>query len=327
MLRLYVLFLVHLFLLPPANAQYQNDIPVEIVAAYSDAVVAIVCEGIRYDDKRDPYRGSGFMVSPKGYIVTNSHVVPEFSWYKSHVCEIRTNDAKGKYAFSSEDVVGRDRRNDIAVIKINSSELFPYVPVNIKENAARQGSYLTILSYPLGNELSDRVSVSEGLLSNDRLKSGRWMTGAALNPGSSGGAVFNSSKEVVAVARSGIRTISYVDASRTIEINVDRINLLIPLALGKMSGVDTYFESDFPSLVKDVIFNIADINHGAARVGETIIPAPAGKVFEGFTENVKGIQATLNSAKLSDDKRSIRLRYEFKASSGEGVWGDRKSVV
>jgi len=137
--------------------------------------------------------GSGILISPDGYIVTNNHVV-------DGATEIRvtTNDRKTYTA----KLVGADSLTDLAVIKIDASGL-PSVPWgNSKE--LRPGQ--TVLAF--GNPFGFRFTVTRGIVSglnrpnpdSDRRRPGGFIqTDAAINQGNSGGALVDARGEVVGI--------------------------------------------------------------------------------------------------------------------------------
>jgi serine protease Do len=84
-------------------------------------------------------QGSGFFISPDGYGVTNNHVVNN-----AHSVEIATDDGKTYTA----KVVGTDPKTDVALIKVNGREDFPYV--KFADNAPRIGDWVLAVGNPYG---------------------------------------------------------------------------------------------------------------------------------------------------------------------------------
>ena len=134
--------------------------------------------------------GSGFIVSPDGYIVTNAHVVDGASEVTVRLTDRREFTAK---------VIGADKRTDIALIKIDAKNL-PALDLSAPPPVKR-GEWVIAIGSPFGFE----NSVSAGIVSGvHRALPGGQMTpfiqtDVAVNPGNSGGPLLNSAGQVVGV--------------------------------------------------------------------------------------------------------------------------------
>ncbi len=133
--------------------------------------------------------GSGILVDPKGYIITNNHVVEGATKIKVSVPEGEEYTAK---------VIAGDSLSDIAVIKIDGSRDFPFVKIG-NAKAMKTGDWVIAIGSPFGLE----QTVTAGIISatsrffdtfNDYLQ-----TDAAINPGNSGGPLVNMNGEVVGI--------------------------------------------------------------------------------------------------------------------------------
>ena len=153
-------------------------------------------------DLRRQGGGSGFIISADGLIVTNSHVVEDADEVLVKLTDNREFKAK---------VIGSDKRSDVAVIKIDAKDL-PAVKVG-NPDRLRVGEWVAAIGQPLGFE----STLTSGIVSaKSRASRGGDSTGdlvpfiqhdAAVNPGNSGGPLFNMRGEVVAI-NSMIATVS-----------------------------------------------------------------------------------------------------------------------
>jgi serine protease Do len=140
--------------------------------------------------------GSGFIVDPAGYIVTNQHVVERAADLKIHVT---TNDGK---TYNAHYITGDDK-TDLAFIKIDAETAFPFINLdNISPNLLGQ----TVIV--VGNAVGYGSSISRGVLSavkrditvDDTEYKGLVQTDAAINPGNSGGPVIDLSGRLVGIS-------------------------------------------------------------------------------------------------------------------------------
>src|SRR5438270_6613363 len=140
--------------------------------------------------------GSGFIIDPAGYIVTNQHVVERAADLK---IQVTTNDGK---TYNAHYITGDDK-TDLAFIKIDAKADFPFVSLdNISPNLLGE----TVIV--VGNAVGYGSSISRGVLSavkrhitvdNTEYKD-LVQTDAAINPGNSGGPVIDISGRLVGVA-------------------------------------------------------------------------------------------------------------------------------
>jgi serine protease Do len=140
--------------------------------------------------------GSGFLVDPAGYIVTNQHVVERAADLK---IEVTTNDGK---TYSAHYITG-DEDKDLAFIKIDAKAAFPFVDLqNISPNLLGQ----TVIV--VGNAMGYGSSISRGVLSATKRDitvdntdyHNLIQTDAAINPGNSGGPVIDLSGKLVGIS-------------------------------------------------------------------------------------------------------------------------------
>ena len=159
--------------------------------------------------------GSGFILTPDGYIVTNYHVVGDADTVKVTLYNGDSYDAQ---------YIGGDEDYDIAVIKIEATDL-PNVTLG-NSDSLNVGDHVLAIGNPLGTlsgTVTDGiVSALERQVTIDGNNMTLLQTSAAVNPGNSGGGLFNASGELIGIVNAKSTSDSSGNA-------VDNIGFAIPI--------------------------------------------------------------------------------------------------
>jgi len=193
--------------------------------------------------------GSGVIISPDGYIVTNNHVVDGAMDIRVTMSDKRILPAK---------LVGRDKLTDLAVIKVNASDL-PSVPWG-DSTKLRPGQ--TVLAF--GNPLGFRFTVTRGIVSAlnrpnpaaDRRAPGEFIqTDAAINQGNSGGPLVDAHGEVIG------------------------INTFLVSPSGSFSGMGFAIPTQIVKPTVDALIRYGKVEHGYMGIGISDVTPDEAKFF------------------------------------------------
>jgi len=169
---------------------------IRVVECLAPAVVSIASRLTFRDDGRAIEReggGSGAVIAPDGYILTNSHVV-----HNAREVSVRFTDGSVRPA----EIVGEDPPTDLAALRVLASGL-PYAQIG-DSNALKVGQLVIAVGNPLGLESTVSTGVVSSLGRAIRSISGRLIESviqhtAPLNPGNSGGPLVNTRGQVVGI--------------------------------------------------------------------------------------------------------------------------------
>ncbi len=174
--------------------------------------------------------GSGFIISSNGHIITNHHVIEGAS---KLTAEIVRNEVRKDYKLT---LIASDPANDLAVLRIEDTTLtIPAVPFSLKSGNLDLGASIYTLGFPLflsglGNEpkfTDGKVSSKTGF--NNAVNS--YQTNLGVQPGNSGGPVFNTKGELVGVVSAKITNadnVSYAVKTSYLQLLLEGSNVDVP---------------------------------------------------------------------------------------------------
>jgi serine protease Do len=135
--------------------------------------------------------GSGFIIHPQGFIITNNHVIEEADKIRVILFDEREFEAQ---------IIGRDPKTDLALLKVQTNVDLPTVPLG-NSQTLRIGEWVMAIGNPFG--LSHTVTVGIVSAKGRIIGAGQYddfiQTDASINPGNSGGPLFNTRGEVVGI--------------------------------------------------------------------------------------------------------------------------------
>ncbi len=186
----------------PSEGQTAQPKPIGVMTpgqVYSENAKSVVCilslsrdvdengQSVRVENS-----GSGFIMTADGYVVTNYHVIEA-----TEGVTVKTFDGQ---KFDAE-VVGYDAANDIALLKLEVTDL-PYAEIGSSDQLA-VGDQVVAIGHPLGNQSATLtvgyVSAKDQVIHTDGSSINMIQTDAAINSGNSGGPLFNTAGQVIGI--------------------------------------------------------------------------------------------------------------------------------
>ncbi len=232
--------------------------------------------------------GSGVIISPDGYIVTNNHVVDGATDIRVTLTDRRILSAK---------LIGADPLTDLAVIKVDETNL-PSVPLG---DSTKLHPGQSVLAF--GNPLGFRFTVTRGIVSAlnrpnpyaaDRRAPGQFIqTDAAINPGNSGGPLVNARGEVVG------------------------INTFLISQTGGFSGMGFAIPTQVVRPVVDELIRSGKIEHGYMGVGINDVTPDQAKFFK--VSKATGAVVTQVESGSPADKAGLKVGDVITDVNGKGV--------
>lgn len=184
----------------------QGEVVAEVFKKVSPSVVSITTESQAqtrsfFGSQVEQGAGSGIIISPDGYVLTNRHVIPDGTTRLSVVLADGTS-------YDDVSVVGRDPLNDIAFLKINGAKNLPAAEIG-DSTAVQPGQQVVAIGNALGefrnsvtsgiiSGIGRPVQADDGSGSSEQLQN-LLQTDAAINPGNSGGPLVSLEGKVIGV--------------------------------------------------------------------------------------------------------------------------------
>ena len=253
--------------------------------------------------------GSGFIISPDGYILTNDHVA-------GNATEITITMTNGKHYNAK--VVGTDPTSDICLLKVDGNDL-PYVALGNSDDIMI-GEWVIALGNPFGLfEINDKPTVTVGVISatgmnleplNNRYYLNMLQTDAAINGGNSGGPLVNSIGEVI-----GMNTLIYTaggsegNIGLSFAIPINKIKRIVT-ELKQKGSIDRDF--DIGLRIQSIDEGIADYYNLPASRGVIITYIASGSPASKSGLNVGDIILEVDNFKINNEKTLISVFQEFR---------------
>lgn len=163
-----------------------------------------------YSDEDAGYdgNGTGFFISNDGYLVTNYHVVED-----AKVIDVQLT-VNGKIEKYSADVVVSDKINDLAILKITDKDfkMDKAVPFGLQFGSEDVGSEVFTMGYPLANVMGNEIKFTDGKISSKSGINGdirMYQISTPIQPGNSGGPLFNAAGNVVGIVSATLNRENY----------------------------------------------------------------------------------------------------------------------
>jgi serine protease Do len=263
--------------------------------------------------------GSGFVIDPKGYVVTNNHVVADTT-----EADVRFSDGKKLKA----KLVGRDEATDIALLKIDTPMTLPSVRFG-DDRKARVGDWVLAVGNPfgLGGTVTAGIISARGRDEIGRTQFTDYLqVDAAINPGNSGGPTFDMSGRVIGMNTGGLANrsgdaiagIGFAIPSSTIQRIVEDL---------KTSGTVTrgFLGVQIESLSEDAAKAVGLPNTNGALVTGVVEGSPAERA--GIRQG--DVILKINGVAVKDNRDLSRRIAALNAGEQASftIWRDNKQIT
>ena len=181
------------------------------------------------NSQTEQWSGTGYAIG-NGYIVTNNHVADGAK-------TISLKGVKGDMntGYNAE-VIATDKTNDIAILKITDPNFkgFGTIPYAVQQRMAEVGEDVFVLGYPLTQALGNEIKLTNGIVSSRTGFQGdisTYQMSAPVQPGNSGGPMFDSKGNVIGIVVAGVpgaENVGYAIKTSYLKILIESTGLNIP---------------------------------------------------------------------------------------------------
>jgi S1-C subfamily serine protease len=223
----------------------QGSIPVKVI--HENSLIKLFPTKVEYE-KKQKITGTGFAISSNGLIVTNYHVV-------ENVKQIKVRGINGDFEKSYlAKIESLDKNNDLAIIKIDdiSFKSLGLIPYGIKDGTSEVGENVNVLGYPLTATMGEEIKFTNGIISSKSGYKGDitcYQCSAPVQPGNSGGPVFDKQGNIIAVVNAkhlGAENVSYAIKSNYL------INLINSLPYKVKPTINNIFSKSLTEKIKNI---------------------------------------------------------------------------
>lgn len=330
----------------------RNNAITQAVAKASPAIVGINVIEIQEYVVRDPFRGdpffqfffgdqntpqrkyqrkvqglgSGFIISPDGYILTNHHVAGNATKIIVTLTSGEKYDAK---------LVGADMVSDVALLKINVKNL-PYLKLGNSENLL-VGEWAIAFGNPFGLfNINSKPTVTVGVISNlgvnlisedqpyNRVYKGMIQTDAAISSGNSGGPLLNANGDVIGVNTMIFSTAQSMQGSGSIGIGfaipINRVKTIVnSLMKGQKLNRDIYLGLEVMDLEE-----LDDATKKAYKIDDKDVGAIIGKIYRNSPADKSGLD--VGDIVLKVNNEEVHNKTDFLVQTLDSVVGDKLQI-
>lgn len=219
------------------EAPDKNGILISVISDYSlrktyplrnDIISIKEIESKRQEKEieNSPRTGTGFAISSDGLIVTNYHVI-------ENAKSIKVKGVNGNFSQSMNvEILQEDKINDLAILKITDPKFktLGIIPFKLKSSISDAGEDVFVLGYPLTATMGDEVKLTTGIISSKTGFQGnlsQYQISAPIQPGNSGGPLFDKSGNVIGVINSkhvDTDNVGYAIKGSYLQNNIDVLN-------------------------------------------------------------------------------------------------------
>lgn len=283
----------------------------DIYDKVSPAVVSIISTsasgGSYFQNSTASSSGSGVILTKDGYIVTNNHVIDGAS--------IITVKTTANQSFDAQ-VVGKDARTDLAVLKVSSEQELPFAELG-DSSLLRVGDMALAIGNPLQEALASTLTVgyisaiNRTMVIEDRQMT-MLQTDAAINPGNSGGALINIYGQVI-----GINT------AKSTGYDIEGLGFAIPINEA-IPVIESIIENGYVKGRPLVGITGIDVTEQIAKANNLPMGIYISTVIEGGAAQLGGLQA--GDVILEFDGKEVKSIDEINEIRDEHQVGDKVEV-